>query len=136
MCKGRNAIVELNCLSRATAVYLFLASSNNPTTACFSPSEFQFALLRAAAISRSTQATQYAASAWLRRGAPATDTYTGLVVAYGYRSRIGYSALSLNARSTHHPLPSSGIEPVASADCRSPFNSIFRATFPLQTICK
>jgi hypothetical protein len=84
-------------LYRAICSYFFRAASSNTTTVRFSASVFQFVLPLAAAISRSTQATKYAASAGLRKGAPATDTYTGLVVAYGYRSRIGYSALSLYA---------------------------------------
>jgi len=41
-----------------SASYLFLASSSMPSTDCFSASVFQDVLLRAAAISRSTQATK------------------------------------------------------------------------------
>src|SRR5213075_3345513 len=68
---------------RAKASNFFFASSSSPTTVSFSASVFQFVLPRAAAINRSTQATKYTASAGLRSGAPATDTYTGLVVPYG-----------------------------------------------------
>src|SRR5271165_952637 len=63
-------------------------------------------------------------------------TYTGLVVAYAYLSSTGYSALSLHARNTHHPLSFSGMAPVTSAVSRDPSSFSVSTTFPLHTISR
>src|SRR5258708_18841933 len=64
----------------AISAFFFLASSSIASTDAFPASVFHEAFPRTDAISRSIQPKKKAASAALRPGAPATLTYTGLVV--------------------------------------------------------